>query len=82
MTNYQLQYVATIVVVSLIALTGAIQLAGAADLGLSPVMFRWIGITASVLGVIQTFLPSIRRAPVKKDDAGPVGAPDPMPRDK
>jgi HK97 gp10 family phage protein len=40
-----------------IGMLGAILLANPADLGISPVAARWLGIVATGLGILQSFLP-------------------------
>ena len=81
MGSYKVQYYGAWVCVVVLAFTGAIQLAGPDDLGLSMTAYRWIGILASALGVLQGLLPSLRRPPVAHDD--PSGSTrDPQPRDE
>lgn len=60
---YAVQYYAAIVVFVTLALIGAIQIAGPDDLGLSPIVFRWIGVVGAVLGVLAGVLPKIQSPP-------------------
>lgn len=55
---YRVRYYAGIVVDLLALLIGAIQLAGPADLGFSPVAARWLGVVAAVLVPIAGVLPN------------------------
>lgn len=83
MTTYSLQYYAAWGVAIVSALTGVIAaVSDPAELGLGPVVYRWIVVFNAFLTVMATMLPSLRRPPASKDDAGPRTNPDPMPRDK
>lgn len=58
--SYQTQRYVAIAVAVLLAGLAVIQVADPADFGLSPVMARWLGVVVAMLGVLATFLPSVR----------------------
>lgn len=60
---YAVQYYAAVVVFVLVLVTGAIQVAGPEQLGLSPVAGRWIGVLAAVLGGLAGVLPKLQSPP-------------------
>jgi hypothetical protein len=45
-----------------LGMLGAILLANPADLGISPIAARWLGIIAVGLGILQGFLPKVQGA--------------------
>ncbi len=57
--SYSQQKTAAMVLAALLAGLAIIQ-AAPADLGLTPVMARWVGVIAAMLGVLAGFLPSVR----------------------
>lgn len=52
--------VLSIAVAVAIGMLGAVLLATPADLGISPIAARWLGIIAVGLGILQGFLPRIQ----------------------
>ncbi len=60
---YAVQYYAAVTVFVLLLVTGAIQLVGPDDLGLSPVVYRWIGVVATALGGLAGVLPKLQSPP-------------------
>lgn len=60
---YAVQYYIAVFVFVTLALIGAIQIAGPDDLGLSDIVFRWIGVVGAVLGVLAGVLPKIQSPP-------------------
>lgn len=58
--SYQTQRYLAIATAVLLAGMAVIQAADPADFGLSPVMARWLGVAGAMLGVLATFLPSVR----------------------
>lgn len=54
-----LRVVSIAVAVSL-GMLGAVQLAAPESLGISPIAARWLGIVATGLGVLATFLPRVQ----------------------
>jgi hypothetical protein len=82
MPSYSIQYYAGVFVAMLLAGLAILQAADPTDFGLTVVQGRWVGVVAAMLGVLAGALPSWRRPPVAKDDAGPKSNPDPMPRDE
>lgn len=60
---YAVQYYAAVAVFVLLLVTGAIQLVGPDDLGLSPVVYRWIGVAGTVLGGLASVLPKLQSPP-------------------
>lgn len=59
MSYAQQRYLAYAVAIILAGLA-IVQAADPADFGLTPVMARWLGVIASMLGVAAGFLPSVR----------------------
>lgn len=43
-----------------LGMLGAVQLADPVSLGVSPVAVRWLGIIATGLGILSTFLPKVQ----------------------
>lgn len=60
---YAVQYYAAVTVFVALLVTGAIQLVGPDDLGLSPIVYRWIGVLATVLGGLAGVLPKLQSPP-------------------
>lgn len=60
---YATQYYMAVIVTVLLLTAGAIQTAGPADLGIPPVVFRWIGVATIVLGGVSGFLPKLQSPP-------------------
>jgi asparagine N-glycosylation enzyme membrane subunit Stt3 len=58
--SYQAQRYLAIVVAVLLAGIAVIQVADPADFGLSPVAAHWLGVVVAMLGVLSSFLPSVR----------------------
>lgn len=52
--------VLSVAVAVAIGMLGAVLLAAPADLGISPVAARWLGIVAVGLGILQGFLPRVQ----------------------
>lgn len=83
MPSYRIQYVASWTVAIVAAFVGVVAaVSDPSELGLSPVLFRWIVVCNAFLTIVAGLLPSIRRPPVANDNAGPRSNPDPMPRDE
>jgi hypothetical protein len=83
MTAYQLQYAAAWIVLVIGLVAQAILLvADPADLGLTPIAYRWISVMNAVIIGLGAVLPSVRRTPTSYDNPGPAHDPDPMPRDR
>ena len=60
---YAVQYYVAVVVFVMGVVIGAIQIAGPDELGLSPIVFRWIGVVGAVLTVLAGVLPKIQSPP-------------------
>lgn len=62
MTNH-LEYTVAVVVAALLAMLGVVQVADPASLGIPPTAIAWAGVLSAGLGVVASFLPSVRRPP-------------------
>lgn len=83
MTNYQLQYAAAWIVFVIGLIVQAILIVtDPAELGLTPIMYRWVAVVNFVVIGLGGVLPSIRRPPAIYDNPGPGTNPDPQPRDR
>ena len=61
--SYQLMYSLSIATAIAIGVIGAIQVADSAALGLSATLVEWLKIVVVGLGILQGFLPSVRKPP-------------------
>lgn len=59
----QRQFYAAVLVAVLLAVLGAIQVADPVSLGLTSRVAAWLGVASAGLGVLASFLPSVRRRP-------------------
>lgn len=60
MLSYANQRMLAVAVAVLLAGVAVVQVADPADFGLTPVMVRWLGVIGAMLGVLSSFLPSVR----------------------
>lgn len=61
--SYQVMYALSIVTAIAIGIIGAIQMADAEKLGISDALVEWLKIVVVGLGILQGFLPSVRKPP-------------------
>lgn len=60
--SYSQQRVVAIAVAVCIGMLGAVSVASADTLGLTPRILAWLAIVSTGLGILQSFLPSVRGA--------------------
>ena len=66
--SYQIMYALSVGTAIAIGVIGAIQVADSTALGISSVLVEWLKIVVVGLGILQGFLPSVRRPPDETRD--------------
>ncbi len=63
MVGYKYQYAAAIAVAMLLGGLAVVQAGDPTEFGLSPVLAKWLGVAAAMLGILAGALPSWRKFP-------------------